>query len=195
MKQCFRCKKYKNRNQFNSDVQKKDKLCSICKNCNKKENRSKHGKIVRIYRNQVTRSKRRKHPLPTYSKQELIDWCISQSLYHKLHKIWKEAGYNKWLSPSCDRIDDYKPYTLDNIQLMTWVENHKKATDDTKNGLLNKRSKGVFQYSMKGLLINEFYSMKEASRTTEVHQQNISKCCNGKRKSAGGFKWEFKTGA
>ena len=34
-------------------------------------------------------------------------------------------------------------------------------------------------------------SIKEAERQTGISQGNISKCCNGKRKTAGGFHWEF----
>ena len=34
-------------------------------------------------------------------------------------------------------------------------------------------------------------STMEAERQTGIYQSNITKCCNGKRKSAGGFHWQF----
>lgn len=36
-----------------------------------------------------------------------------------------------------------------------------------------------------------FKSMTEAALTTGISKQNISACCNGKRKTAGGYHWEF----
>lgn len=39
--------------------------------------------------------------------------------------------------------------------------------------------------------INVFSSMNEAERMTNIKAQNISACCRGKRKTAGGFKWRY----
>ena len=33
--------------------------------------------------------------------------------------------------------------------------------------------------------------MNEASRKLGIIQQNISKCCQGTRQHAGGYKWEY----
>lgn len=38
-----------------------------------------------------------------------------------------------------------------------------------------------------------YLSVHEASRQTCINRGNISSCCNGKRRSAGGFHWEFLT--
>lgn len=37
----------------------------------------------------------------------------------------------------------------------------------------------------------EFISARKADASTGVNYKHISACCNGKRKTAGGFKWEF----
>lgn len=37
----------------------------------------------------------------------------------------------------------------------------------------------------------EYISARKASEVTGVNYKNISSCCNGKRKTAGGFMWEF----
>lgn len=34
---------------------------------------------------------------------------------------------SKWNKPSLDRIDNTKGYTLDNIQLVTWIVNHSRG--------------------------------------------------------------------
>lgn len=36
-----------------------------------------------------------------------------------------------------------------------------------------------------------YSSIREASKQTGVCRSSISKCCNGKGKTAGGFRWEF----
>lgn len=38
----------------------------------------------------------------------------------------------------------------------------------------------------------EFVSGREAARVTECHQSNITACCKGKLKTAGGFTWKYK---
>ena len=48
----------------------------------------------------------------------------------------------------------------------------------------------VKQYTKNGDFVAEFKSYIDAERNTGVANASISACCNGKRKSAGGFKWE-----
>lgn len=50
----------------------------------------------------------------------------------------------------------------------------------------------IYQYTKSGALVATFTSMSEASKSTGVGSGNISKCCNGKAKSAGGFIWKRK---
>ena len=42
-----------------------------------------------------------------------------------------------------------------------------------------------------GELLATFPSIHEAERVTGIAQSHISKCCLGKRKSAGGYKWRY----
>lgn len=49
----------------------------------------------------------------------------------------------------------------------------------------------VTQYSKDMVKISSYISQQEASRATGIPQQNISVCCNYKRKSAGGYIWRF----
>lgn len=44
-----------------------------------------------------------------------------------------------------------------------------------------------------GTVIKEFYGTREASRLTGITQSNISSVCLGKRYSAGGYQWRYKT--
>lgn len=51
----------------------------------------------------------------------------------------------------------------------------------------------VMQFTKSGLaIIREYKSAREASRHTGVYQSDISSCCSGKLKSAGGYVWRYK---
>ena len=50
----------------------------------------------------------------------------------------------------------------------------------------------VEQYSKHGELIGTWDSMTDAEKATGIFHSNISKCCNGERKTAGGFIWKLK---
>lgn len=56
-----------------------------------------------------------------------------------------------------------------------------------------KRSKTVLQIDKEtGQVIAEYPSTQEAARKLNICQSTISECCNGKRNTAGGFKWQYK---
>lgn len=52
--------------------------------------------------------------------------------------------------------------------------------------------KQVCMYDTNNNLLKVFNSMSEASRETDIAVQHISRVCNGKGKTAGGFIWKFK---
>ena len=104
---------------------------------------------------------------------------------------WLALGCQTEMIPSLDRIDDYKPYTLDNIQVVTWIKNRSKSNSDRKNGVNNKNSKAVIQTAKDGEFITEHYSIRQASRDTKINQSDISQCCLGKLNSSGGFCWKY----
>lgn len=55
------------------------------------------------------------------------------------------------------------------------------------------RSKAISQYSIEGVWIKDWKSMREASRVLKIHHTDISYCLkNLNRKSSGGYKWKYK---
>lgn len=52
--------------------------------------------------------------------------------------------------------------------------------------------KPVIQYTMDDAFVCEYESAKDAEIRTSIDNSSISKCCKGKAKSAGGYKWYFK---
>ena len=57
-----------------------------------------------------------------------------------------------------------------------------------KEGLLNKRSKKVHQYTLDGEFVKEWQSVSECRRNGFRHADD---CCRGKRKQHKGFIWRY----
>jgi len=176
-----------------NDFRKKRSICKLCdKEYNLRYIKTKKGLITNIYNNQRHNSIFRKDPLPTYTKQQLINLLFNNPLFHKLYDNWVSSNYDRKLRPSIDRINDYKSYSFDNIQLVTWYENERRYYTDSKNGINNKQNFAVIGINKHTKDIIEFHSMNEASRQIKTSQGNISDCCKNKRKSAGGYIWKLK---
>ena len=150
------------------------------------------GKISQTYSKQKSASTKRGHPAPAYTKEELAEWLFSQDLWFTLYDNWVASNFDKKLAPSIDRINDDLPYKFGNIQLMTWEENHKKGYSTVKSGVHKTQHKPVIQFSKTMNKIAEYVSIKEASRQTGLSDYTIIMVCKHKRKTAGGYIWEYK---
>ena len=72
-----------------------------------------------------------------------------------------------------------------------WCDNKYNQNYGTRNERVAKAlSKKVLQLSLSGDLIREWESTRECERNG-FKQSSISNCCNGKRKTHKGFKWEY----
>ncbi len=195
MKTCYNCCEVKPISQFNNCKRKADGLSHLCKQCSREHNtnyyRTPIGLVANIYNNQRKTSRKRGFDAPTYTLKELHQWIREQMVFAELFQDWIDSGFNRDMSPSIDRKDDYIGYTLDNIQMMTAGENIAKGHSDMKNGINNKQNKIVIQTTLDGEFIEEYHSAQEASRQTGFFQASISRCCRGERTKANGFKWNY----
>jgi hypothetical protein len=58
---------------------------------------------------------------------------------------------------------------------------------------INYKSKKIIeQYTLEGKYLNTYESISYAANAINSVSTNISKCCSGKRKSAGGYIWKYK---
>jgi len=179
-KVCYRCKVEKPLDEFLSDKKAKDGRKGLCKKCHTKEildyKKTKRGLITAIYSAQRSNSRSRKHPMPDYTLDELYDWMLSQPHFEELYNNWVESGYDKSIRPSIDRLDDYKPYTFSNIQLMTWRENNKKY-----KAVPIKSYKAVNVYTLFGEYLDTFKSIRTIANILETSESHISQVCNNQR--------------
>lgn len=130
-----------------------------------------------------------------FTKEEFLKWALSQNLL-KLLGNYKVHDFDKNLNPSVDRIDDYKGYFFDNMQLITWKENNEKGRQSKKNkeqcSKMAKKvwSKKVIQKDLNGKIINSFCSTHEIERVLGFDSSLIARACR-KNKISKGYRWEY----
>ena len=77
-----------------------------------------------------------------------------------------------------------------NLEWMTQGDNVNYGTRNKRVGEALSKQVQMFDKST-GELLATFPSTREAARVTGINQSHISSCCNGNRKSAGGYKWRY----
>ena len=109
-----------------------------------------------------------------------------------LHRIIAIAFIdNPEEKPQVNHIDENKLNNdLSNLEWCTVRENLIHGTRTKR--VAEKLSQKVIQLDLNDNVLNEFESIKQAGQKTGALARNISSCCNGKRKSAGGYKWRRK---
>lgn len=195
-KECLTCKQIKEFTEFYTCKNFKDGYGTVCRECIRvKGMQYRHsllGLIKKTYKNQLQSSVKRGHPPPDYSEEEFTVWFIRQENFPTLFENWKQSGFNSKFKPSGDRLNDYLPYSFNNLQLITWGENEQKMRDDVRNGINNKKSKSCIQISLDGEIIAEYYSLREAARCTNSDSAGIAAVCRGNQNKHNGFIWKYK---
>lgn len=113
-----------------------------------KYERTKGGKLMRIYRNMLSRitgvQKKKAHLYegkPLLPKSEFYQWAIASPDFHRLFADWERSGYQRKLAPSVDRIFSSMGYTLENMEWVTHSENSRRGSISKKSINL-QRAKG-----------------------------------------------------
>ena len=134
---------------------------------------------------------------PFLTKNGYLMHLLYENNKHKqkhlyLHRIIATAFIdNPGKKPQVNHIDENKLNNdLSNLEWCTVRENLRHGTRTKR--VAEKLSKKVIQLDLNDNVLNEFESMRQAERETGIDATSISACCNGKRKSAGRFKWRKK---
>lgn len=191
---CARCLNDKPLSEFKSQKNGLLGKTSKCYQCVRDKTnefrKTRAGVVSTIYDAQLSSSRRRGHNPPSYSRDELREWVLSNPAFELLYQDWVDSGHDTRKKPSCDRINDYLPYLLSNIQLITWNENLMKSHRDRKNGVNQKQSKAIEMIDRQSLeVLRTFYSAAQASREIGVTESHVRACCRGDRKSSNGYYW------
>lgn len=174
--------------------------CKACKRVKgEKLRHSKNGLVSTIIRDQRKSCKKRGHEMPAYTLDELRSWVFSQPNFETLFNEWVASSFDKWKTPSIDRINEKLSYTFDNIRLTTWRDNLDKQSAKHKAGINTKRVKEHKAVKATHLVSGEtlfFNSMSSAERYFRAkglpaYQGSISAVCRGRNKKHLNYRWEY----
>lgn len=121
--------------------------------CTLKYERTKHGKLMRLYRNMKSRIEgvqKAKHHLYVgkylMPKEEFYVWAISSPEFHRLYAEWVESGYERKLAPSVDRVDSKIGYRAWNMEWVTHSENSRRGSVGKRTARLESEANAARQY-------------------------------------------------
>lgn len=106
--------------------------------------------------------------------QWVIDNIFSKPCAH--------CGKEGWRIIGCNRLDNSKPHTMDNVEPCC-VECNWKEFGKSK-------SKKIYQYTLDGKLVKIWKSSAECCRNG-YERSNVNACCNGKRQKHKGYRWSY----
>ena len=124
----------------------------------------------------------RKKPT-TNNGYEIVKLCKNGEVKHSLvHRLVAQAFIpNPFNFPCINHKDENKRNNIvENLEWCTRAYNNKYS-----------RAIKVVQYDKNGGYIGVWESIVDASNALHIDNSLISKCCRHKRKSAGGFIWEY----
>lgn len=139
----------------------------------------------------------RERGLCNISKKSFISWSLKNKSFQKLFQKWIDSNNNKWLKPSVDRINEYKPYQLDNIKWVTWKQNQIKMRTEKKNVLAytknfskEREKRQYYLIVQKKSFFMIFKNLNEVINTFPfMNKSHISQCINKKRKTHHNFRF------
>lgn len=88
----------------------------------------------------------------------------------------------------------------DIISNLEWCTHAYNCNYGNRNQKISTKLKGkkhiynmvpVLQYTMDGIFLNDYPSIREAGKDNNIYEQNIGACCRHKLKQAGGYRWEY----
>lgn len=113
-------------------------------------------------------------------------WAYGRTISDEHKKILSESnkGRTSWIKG--------KHWDDEHKEMFRILSTGRKQSKETREKILEAKRKPVIQYSKNGEKIAEYISAVEAENLTSIGRSHISQCCNGKRKTAGGYIWRFK---
>ena len=131
-----------------------------------------------------------------YGKEKILKTCKTSSGYLKV-SLYKDGQIK---TPFVHRLvaESFipNPQGLETVNHKDEVKTNNVASNlewmSRADNVAYSKNKSVQMFDKKtGELLATFPSLMEAVGVTGINQGNISSCCLGKLKSAGGYKWRY----
>lgn len=82
---------------------------------------------------------------------------------------------------------------VDNLEWCTGEYNKKVYVENNTCGRPKTRTKPINQLDLSGNVVKRWKDSRSITKETRMSQTSITQCCDGKRKTAYGFKWQYAT--
>lgn len=137
---------------------------------------------------------------PYMNEKGYLKVGLSVNGKRKIFKVHRLVAYhfieNKEFLQEVNHKNSIK--TDNNVHNLEWCTRKQNMIHASVNNLIKKRigkdnkgSRPVIQYSLSGEFIKKWDCLEEAKKGIGVKSAHIGCVCKGKRKQAGGFKWEY----
>lgn len=119
---------------------------------------------------------------------------------YSIHRLVANAFIPNPDNLPCVNHKDENPLN-NNVENLEWCTQQYNCLYGTRNKRITETKnkncsfsceKPIIQLDKNNNFINEYKSITEASKYTNIELSNIRKCCIKERKSAGGYVWKYK---
>ena len=120
---------------------------------------------------------------PHYNICKVAGNCLGRKISEETLLKMKISHSNR----NCKHIEE----TKQKIRLKA-LELKRQPSNEAREKAIRKIIKPILQYSIEGIFIKEYSSIKEAAISLEIHSTGIIYSAKGKRKTSGGYIWKYK---
>lgn len=185
-KLCYKCMEWHPLDSFGSDKNAWDGLQHECKECRKKHTNTKMGRAAYLLNGYNKEDEKRGRGKGDLTAKWIVDNIFSKPCVHCGESDWRKIG--------CNRLDNSKPHTKNNVEPCCKECNDKLGLEYRKSiSKLGRPLKKVYQINMETKeIVKCWNSAKEAADVSGFSQTCISNVANGKSKKHKGYRWSYK---
>ena len=107
--------------------------------------------------------------------------------YYYIYELWKNGLNQKTIAKMIKTDEATIIRALNSFNIDSHIRRSRATTEVMKH-----KCKPVVQYDKNMNYLNSYASIIQASKNTNTDKSDISKVCQGRRKTAGGYIWKWK---